>query len=101
MFDSATVKKMADLARLDIPDEKAQKFASELNAIVSYIETLQAVDTTNVTPMVQPHHFDTPLRDDVVHAMSDTASNTAGNTAMMLKPAPQVAADHFKVPQVL
>ncbi len=97
MFDNATVKKMADLARLDIPDEKAQKFASELNAIVSYIETLQAVDTTNVTPMVQPHHFETPLRDDVVHATSDTASSTA----MMLKPAPQVAADHFKVPQVL
>jgi len=44
----ATVRRIAALARLELADDEAERLAGELDAIVGYVDQLQAVDTGEV-----------------------------------------------------
>lgn len=48
------VKKLADLARLEITDAEAYAAEKELDAILGYVDRLAEVDTTGVEPMTMP-----------------------------------------------
>lgn len=50
-IDTATVAKIARLARIKIEDDKLEPLAGELNNIVGWIEQLAEVDTDNIEPM--------------------------------------------------
>ncbi len=50
-LDKATVRRIATLARLDVPDSDLEPLANELSSIMGWIEQLQEVDTTSVAPM--------------------------------------------------
>ena len=50
-LDKATVARVATLARIKVPEAELDKMAGELQAIMSWIEQLQAVDTTGIEPM--------------------------------------------------
>ena len=91
--DTATVKRVAKLARIAIGDEEANRLAPELGNILGWIEQLGEVDTSSVQPMtaVIPNHL--RLRDDVV---------TDGNIrAQVLANAPQAEHGFFTVPKVI
>src|SRR3546814_19596727 len=64
--DTATVKRIASLARIAITDAEAERLAPELGNILGWIEQLGEVDTAAVEPMtaVIPNHL--RLRDDVI-----------------------------------
>ena len=47
------VKKLSKLARIALTDEQAVQFQKELDAILEYVEQLQAVDTEGVEPTSQ------------------------------------------------
>ena len=49
------VRRISDLARIDLSEESAKKLMGELNDILSMVEQIQSVDTTGVAPM--PHPF--------------------------------------------
>lgn len=51
-LDAATVKKVAHLARLskDPSPEFLDKFGTELGAILEYVDQLQEVDTSGISP---------------------------------------------------
>ena len=49
------VRRIAELAHIDIDDEQALKMQVELNDIFKMIERIQAVDTEGVEPMMHPH----------------------------------------------
>lgn len=42
------VKHIANLAKLNIPDKKLDKYVNEFNAIVGYISKINEVDTSNL-----------------------------------------------------
>jgi len=91
--DTATVKRVAKLARIAIGDEEASRLAPELGNILGWIEQLSEVDTSSVQPMtaVIPNHL--RLRDDVV---------TDGNIrTQVLANAPQAEHGFFTVPKVI
>ena len=91
--DTATVKRVAKLARIAIGDKEASRLAPELGNILGWIEQLGEVDTSSVQPMtaVIPNHL--RLRDDVV---------TDGNIrAQVLANAPQAEHGFFTVPKVI
>jgi aspartyl-tRNA(Asn)/glutamyl-tRNA(Gln) amidotransferase subunit C len=50
-LDTATVKRIASLARIRLEDEEVGRMQAELNGILGWIEQLQAVDTEGVEPM--------------------------------------------------
>ena len=91
--DTATVKKIANLARIAITEEEAARIAPELDNIMGWIEQLGEVDVTGIEPMtaVIPNHL--RLRDDVV---------TDGNVRdAVLSNAPQAEHGFFAVPKVI
>ncbi|MCP3729166.1 Asp-tRNA(Asn)/Glu-tRNA(Gln) amidotransferase subunit GatC [Sphingomonas sp. MG17] len=65
--DTATVKKVASLARIAISDGDAERLVPELNNILGWIEQLGEVDTSSVQPMTAVIPNTLRLRDDVVN----------------------------------
>ena len=54
--DTASVKRVARLARIALAEGEAEAMRGELNAILGFVEQLSEVDVTGVEPMtsVQP-----------------------------------------------
>lgn len=50
-LDSATVRRIASLARIRVEEEELPRVQSEINGILGWIEQLQSVDTEGVEPM--------------------------------------------------
>ncbi|MBB4265474.1 Asp-tRNA(Asn)/Glu-tRNA(Gln) amidotransferase subunit GatC [Roseospira visakhapatnamensis] len=76
-LDKETVRKIAFLARIDVPDAQLEPLAGELSGILGWIEQLRAVDTSDVEPMTSVAAMTLPWRDDVVTEGDDTARVTA------------------------
>lgn len=50
MIDLATVNRMAELARLDLTDAERTLLATQLTAIIDYVNQLDGVDTAGSEP---------------------------------------------------
>lgn len=91
--DKNTVKKIASLARIAVPEDKTEELAGELNAILNWIAELDKVDTDNVPPLASVTGHPLPLRSDEV---------TDGNQPdAVLANAPEQASGFFVVPKVV
>lgn len=64
--DQVTVKRVARLARLKVNDEDLPTLAGELNAILGWIEQLNAVDVSNVEPLTSVVNMKMKMRSDEV-----------------------------------
>ena len=91
--DSATVRKIAGLARIAVGDAEVEAMVPELNNILGWIEQLGEVDTSQVAPMTAVIPNTLRLRDDVV---TDGAKVDA-----VLSNAPRSADGFFVVPKVV
>ncbi|HMN84189.1 MAG TPA: Asp-tRNA(Asn)/Glu-tRNA(Gln) amidotransferase subunit GatC [Burkholderiaceae bacterium] len=60
------VRRIADLARLELGPEEAAHTLEQLNQVFELIEALKAVDTAGVQPMTHAQDLTLRLRDDVV-----------------------------------
>ena len=64
--DTATVKRVAKLARIAVTDDAAEELRESLNAILGFVEQLNEVDVENVEPMVSVVPIAMKKRDDRV-----------------------------------
>ena len=64
------IKRIAHLARLEISDQEATATLTKLSGILGLIEQMQAVDTTDITPMSHSQDVTQRLREDVVIAIN-------------------------------
>lgn len=92
-LDTETVKKIAFLARVRVPEDQLNQLASELSGILGWIEQLAEVDTGGVEPMTSVAAMAPHERDDVV---SDGRRRDA-----VLANAPQAIDDYYAVPKVV
>jgi aspartyl-tRNA(Asn)/glutamyl-tRNA(Gln) amidotransferase subunit C len=90
---SFDVKKIAELACLEVDDATAQKLSREMLEILNYVGKLEQVDTTDIPATAHVVSFTTPLRQDVVGEALDR------NEA--LSNAPQRDDTSFIVPRVV
>jgi aspartyl-tRNA(Asn)/glutamyl-tRNA(Gln) amidotransferase subunit C len=94
---SDDIHRLAKLARIDITPAETERTLTELNNIFSMVETLQAVDTTDLVPLCHPiatiQEMQLRLRDDVVTESNARDANMAN--------APQKENGLFLVPKVL
>ncbi|MDB5643035.1 MAG: aspartyl/glutamyl-tRNA(Asn/Gln) amidotransferase subunit [Hyphomicrobiales bacterium] len=91
--DLATVRRIAHLSRIALRDDEAPHLQQELNAILAFVEELNAIDVEGVEPMTSVIPMRLPLRADVVtdHAGADVVTHNAPG-----------AEDHFfTVPKVV
>jgi aspartyl-tRNA(Asn)/glutamyl-tRNA(Gln) amidotransferase subunit C len=87
------VERIAALARLSVSDQELDRLRRELGAILTYVETLAAVDTTGVEPTAHVIPLATPLRDDVPEPPMEPARAIAN--------APESSGSAFVVPKVI
>lgn len=69
------VKRIAHLARLELPDHEAEPTLARLNDFFGLVEQMQAVDTTGIEPLAHPieqiEEVALRLRDDAVSERVD------------------------------
>ena len=96
--DTATVAKIAALARIKVSDAELAAMVPELNGILAWVEPLAEVDVTGVEPMmaVIPNHL--RLREDVINADPLTGG---GKRDVVLANAPAAEHGFFGVPKVI
>ena len=66
-LDKATVARIATLARIKVAGGDLDRMAGELQGILSWVEQLNEVDTSNVEPMTSVVEVTLPQREDVVN----------------------------------
>ena len=96
--DTATVAKIASLARLKVSDAELAAMVPELNGILAWVEQLGEVDVTGVEPMTAVIENHLRLRDDVINADPQTGG---GIRDKVLANAPAAEHGFFGVPKVI
>lgn len=92
-LDTDTVRRIAHLARIHIPEEELEALAGELSNIIGWIEQLAEVDTDGVEPMTSVVETTLKQRDDVV--------TDGGYPDKVLANAPDATDGFFTVPKVV
>lgn len=87
------VNKIAWLARIRIEQNDIDSYTRDLSGILDLVEQMNAVDTSNVSPMAHPLDQAQRLRPDVV-----TEKNQRGT---FFAQAPRVEAGLYLVPKVI
>ncbi len=91
--DSAVVRRIAHLARIAVDENEVERLRGELNAILSFVETLGEVDVEGVEPIASVLPMQMKKRADVV---------TDGGVADdILVNAPAREDHYFVVPKVI
>ena len=65
-LDKDTVRRIAFLARVRVPEDALEPLVGELNKIIGWVEQLSEVDTEGVEPMTSVAEITLPLRTDEV-----------------------------------
>ena len=84
---------VARLARLELSDTEVERMREQLNAILTYIDRLKALDVTGVEPTSHAVPLVNVMRDDEVVPCFAPAE--------MLRNAPDRVGEFFRVPRIL
>jgi aspartyl-tRNA(Asn)/glutamyl-tRNA(Gln) amidotransferase subunit C len=93
----ADIEKVANLAHLELAEEELKTFGPQMTEIVSYVEQLNEIDTTNVEPAIGGL---TPEGERTDSSRADEINGSLGQKTALAE-APDPAAGHFRVPKVL
>ncbi|WP_421943879.1 Asp-tRNA(Asn)/Glu-tRNA(Gln) amidotransferase subunit GatC [Pedobacter sp.] len=92
-LDEKTIHKIADLARIHVNDKEVETLIPEMNKILSFMEKLNELDTSNVKPLVYMNEATNVWREDVVKQEIATADG--------LKNAAKHNESFFMVPKII
>lgn len=92
-IDTATVAKIARLARIAVPESDHARLAGELSKIMGFVEQLGEVNTDGVEPMSSVADMTQRLRADAV--------TDGGIVDKILANAPERAQGYFVVPKIV
>jgi len=92
-INKETIKYVADLSRIELTDEELERFSSQLQEVVGFIDQLNKADITGVSPTSHILPLNNVLREDRLTGSlpnEDALSN-----------APQKKDGFFVVPKVI
>lgn len=92
-ISQAEIEKIAHLSRLELQPEKVADLQESINRVLGWMEALDAVDTTNVEPLVH-------ITEALNHFREDEAKPTL-ERKKALDLGPDSNDQYFKVPQVI
>lgn len=91
--DTATIRRIAHLARIAVEEGEVEKMRAEINAMLAFVEHLEEVDVTGVEPMNSVTPMEMKKRQDEV---------TDGEMADVIVANAPLTEDHFfLVPKVV
>ena len=88
-----TVKDIANLCRLQFDETELQGFSTEFNQVLELIETINQVDTADITPMANPLEMTQRLRTDQI--------SEDNQREQLMANAPNAEMGLFMVPKVV
>jgi aspartyl-tRNA(Asn)/glutamyl-tRNA(Gln) amidotransferase subunit C len=91
--DAATVRRIAQLARIAVAETEIPHLQGELNAMLAFVEQLSEIDVSGVEPMTSVTPMNMKKRPDVVND-GEIADDIARN-------APATENHFFLVPKVV
>lgn len=92
-LDPKTVAKVAHLARINVPEERLEPLARELDTIVNWVEQLDEVNTDGVIPMASAVEMTAMWREDAV--------TDGGYPEKVVANAPEPQDTFYTVPKVV
>lgn len=96
------VRRVAELANLELTPEEEPRMQRDLNAILGYIAQLNELDTSEVPPMAQVGEV---LEEAISHVHGETlrldAVQPSADRAEVMAAAPETNGRFFKVPKVI
>lgn len=93
MIDLDQVRKVANLARLDLTTDEEEQFTGQLNSILGYVEQLSELDTDGVEPTTRAIEVSNITRKDELKPFEDRAA--------ILDCAPDREDNFYKVPKIM
>ena len=96
-INQSDIEKVAHLAHLELAEEELKTFGPQIAEIISYVEQLNEIDTTNVEPAIGGL---TPEGEKTDTARDDEVRGSLGQKTALAE-APDAASGHFRVPKVL
>jgi aspartyl-tRNA(Asn)/glutamyl-tRNA(Gln) amidotransferase subunit C len=96
-INESDIKKVADLAHLNLAEEELKTFGPQITEIINYVEQLNELDTTNVEPALGGL---TPEGEKTDSSRPDELTGSLGQKTALAE-APDAAHGHFRVPKVL
>ena len=91
--DLSAVRRIAHLARIQVTEAETPHLQDEINAILKFVEALDAVNVDGVEPMTSVIPMKLPMREDVV--------TDGGVAPQILANAPLTEDGFFLVPKVI
>jgi aspartyl-tRNA(Asn)/glutamyl-tRNA(Gln) amidotransferase subunit C len=93
----ADIEKVAQLAHLELADEELKTLGAQIAEIVTYVEQLNELNTTNIEPAIGGL---TPEGEGTETSREDEVQGSLGQKVALAE-APDAASGHFRVPKVL
>ena len=87
------VRKVAQLARLQLPEDQIETYTEQLEEILSYVDQLQEIDTENIAPTTRAVEVVNAMREDLVEVNCSRED--------LLNQSPHREGDFFRVPKIL
>ncbi|MCF7802308.1 MAG: Asp-tRNA(Asn)/Glu-tRNA(Gln) amidotransferase subunit GatC [Candidatus Marinimicrobia bacterium] len=87
------VRHIATLARLELTDAEVETLSHQMGDILTYMDKLNEVDTTDVKPLSHVH--------DMVNRLREDKAEPSMSREDALKNAPETDGTFFKVPRVI
>ena len=91
--DQNTVKRVANLARINIEENRVESLQGELNSMLGFVQQLNELNVENVDPMTSVMPMDMKMRIDEIRD-GNKASQIVAN-------APETVDNFFVVPKVV
>ncbi len=99
------VRRVAELANLELTAEEEPRMQRDLNAILGHIAELNELDTKDVVPMAQVGEMLGEMLGGVAHEHGETlredAVRSSLDRAAVMAAAPETDGRFFKVPKVI
>lgn len=95
--NAALIRKVAELARLELNDQEVQGYVKSIGDILKHVEQLNSVKTDGIQPMSYGVDGSLRLRDDQVVPLQPGPEGAP----RILETAPEVQDQGFKVPQMI
>ncbi|MGB7445218.1 MAG: Asp-tRNA(Asn)/Glu-tRNA(Gln) amidotransferase subunit GatC [Coleofasciculaceae cyanobacterium] len=93
MIDREQVRKVANLARLEMTDKEEEQFVGQLNSILDYFQQLSELNTDDVPPTTRAIDISNVTRTDELKKYL--------NREAILQGAPEQDGEFFRVPKII
>lgn len=93
-IDEKTVRHVARLSRLSLPEEDSKKFSEQLSAVLDYINKLNEIDTKDVSAISH-------ALDQAINRFREDRVRESLKAEDVLRNAPKKSGDFFSVPKVI